>query len=445
MQKLNFDKCRKNNMKIKCPFCGQHYEIEASNIDQEAQCASCGKDFTIMQEMVFDIEEQTYQPSAESTQHTTDMPTAQQPEVPMASVPSSHMKCLTCEMCGSTDLMKQDGVFVCQSCGTKYSVEEAKKMMISGTVNVAGTVKVDVSEKLNNLYQIAHRAKDENNDKLAAKYYDLILQEDSNSWEASFYSVYFTAYGCIIAEIWSAAAAVANTLKNVFKLVAEHISAPAKRLLSYTEICDRCLDIASMFASAANKHYYQDISSEIRGNFTQEYLNNISNTVQILYNVGDLLELASGQEKQYTKVLLRLAAKAWKKAVENHASYIKYCADTEGNCRTVNTYVNKIKLQEPHYKAPSISTGGMCYIATAVYGSYNCPQVWTLRRYRDDVLVSTFFGRLFIRTYYTISPTLIKWFGPAEWFQSFWKRHLDKWVQRLNSEGVSDQPYQDKN
>ena len=38
------------------------------------------------------------------------------------------MKQLTCEMCGSTDLMKQDGVFVCQSCGMKYSVEEAKSI-----------------------------------------------------------------------------------------------------------------------------------------------------------------------------------------------------------------------------------------------------------------------------------------------------------------------------
>lgn len=44
------------------------------------------------------------------------------------------MKQLTCEMCGSTDLTKQDGVFVCQTCGTKYSVEEAKKMMVEGTV-----------------------------------------------------------------------------------------------------------------------------------------------------------------------------------------------------------------------------------------------------------------------------------------------------------------------
>ena len=47
------------------------------------------------------------------------------------------MKQLICEMCGSTDLLKQDGVFVCQSCGTKYSVEEAKKMMIEAYVKQA--------------------------------------------------------------------------------------------------------------------------------------------------------------------------------------------------------------------------------------------------------------------------------------------------------------------
>ena len=33
------------------------------------------------------------------------------------------MKQLVCEMCGSTDLLKEEGVFVCQSCGCKYSVD----------------------------------------------------------------------------------------------------------------------------------------------------------------------------------------------------------------------------------------------------------------------------------------------------------------------------------
>ena len=56
------------------------------------------------------------------------------------------MKALTCEMCGSQDMVKQDGYFICQHCGTKYSVEEAKKLMIEGTVEVHGTVKVDDSD-----------------------------------------------------------------------------------------------------------------------------------------------------------------------------------------------------------------------------------------------------------------------------------------------------------
>lgn len=81
------------------------------------------------------------------------------------------MKPLTCEMCGSTNLLKQDDVFVCQSCGTKYSVEEAKKMMVEGTVAVEGTVKIDTSSELKNLYEIARRAKDMENAENAEKYY----------------------------------------------------------------------------------------------------------------------------------------------------------------------------------------------------------------------------------------------------------------------------------
>jgi len=57
-----------------------------------------------------------------------------------------------------------------------------------------------------------------------------------------------------------------------------------------------------------------------------------------------------------------------------------------------------------------------CYIATAVYGSYDCPQVWTLRRFRDNMLAKTWYGRTLIRAYYAISPTIVKWFGKAEWF-----------------------------
>ena len=93
----------------------------------------------------------------------------------------------------------------------------------------------------------------------------------------------------------------------------------------------------------------------------------------------------------------------------------------------------------------AIEEGGGCYVATAVYGSYDCPQVWTLRRYRDDTLAATWYGRAFIHTYYAISPTLVKWFGDAAWFKNMWKPKLDRMVMRLNQEGVESTPYQDKN
>lgn len=90
------------------------------------------------------------------------------------------------------------------------------------------------------------------------------------------------------------------------------------------------------------------------------------------------------------------------------------------------------------------SSGG-CYVATAVYGSYDCPQVWTLRRYRDYTLAETWHGRAFIKTYYAISPTLVKWFGHTKWFKKMWQGKLDKLVAKLQENGVESTPYEDKN
>ena len=87
---------------------------------------------------------------------------------------------------------------------------------------------------------------------------------------------------------------------------------------------------------------------------------------------------------------------------------------------------------------------GCCYIATAVYGSYDCPEVWTLRRYRDNVLEHSWYGRLFIRCYYATSPTLVKWFGTANWFKNFFRNRLNRWVNKLNEQGFENTPYQDK-
>lgn len=72
-----------------------------------------------------------------------------------------------------------------------------------------------------------------------------------------------------------------------------------------------------------------------------------------------------------------------------------------------------------------------CYVATAVYGSYDCLQVRILRRYRDDVLSATFFGRAFVRIYYFVSPWLVANFADKNWFNSFFRKRLDKKIANL--------------
>ena len=85
-----------------------------------------------------------------------------------------------------------------------------------------------------------------------------------------------------------------------------------------------------------------------------------------------------------------------------------------------------------------------CYVATCVYGSYDCPEVWTLRRFRDNILEETWFGRMFIRIYYAVSPTIVKIFGKQKWFKTFWKKKLDKLVCWLNQKGIDNSSYYDR-
>lgn len=75
---------------------------------------------------------------------------------------------------------------------------------------------------------------------------------------------------------------------------------------------------------------------------------------------------------------------------------------------------------------------GGCYIATAVYGSYDAPQVLALRRFRDESLSASATGRVFIRAYYAVSPMLARFFTGATILNRVGKTVLDSFVARLD-------------
>lgn len=74
---------------------------------------------------------------------------------------------------------------------------------------------------------------------------------------------------------------------------------------------------------------------------------------------------------------------------------------------------------------------GACYIATAVYGSYDAPQVRVLRAFRDDTLAGSAAGRAFVRLYYAVSPAAARRFGPGSPFGRATRPVLDAVVRRL--------------
>lgn len=110
------------------------------------------------------------------------------------------MKKLVCEMCGSSDLLKQDGVFVCQGCGCKYTVEEARKMMMEdGDAGVpaaapAGVTGPTVNQaQIDNYLDMAKSALEGSNNEEAENYANKIIEMDPKNWKA--WSIKGTAAG----------------------------------------------------------------------------------------------------------------------------------------------------------------------------------------------------------------------------------------------------------
>jgi hypothetical protein len=91
---------------------------------------------------------------------------------------------LQCELCNGTEFTKTDEYFVCDFCRTKYSTEQAKKMMIEGTVEVAGTVQVDRGNETANLITLAKSALAGGNPSEAFDYANRALEIDVDNSEA---------------------------------------------------------------------------------------------------------------------------------------------------------------------------------------------------------------------------------------------------------------------
>ena len=90
------------------------------------------------------------------------------------------MKKIVCELCGSNSIVKKDGLYECQHCGTKYTLEEVKKLI--------GPVMIDRSEEHKNYVKLMEYAYDSGDYASALKYAEQALS--INSLDYSTYTTF---------------------------------------------------------------------------------------------------------------------------------------------------------------------------------------------------------------------------------------------------------------
>lgn len=362
------------------------------------------------------------------------------------------MKRITCEVCGSTDIKKEDNVYVCECCGCKYSIEEMRKLLVEGeitinenhnyNINHAVSGKVEIVEKDNTVEEINKIIESYNREVKYAKN----SKERLSAWKKHF-SLFqekdFVLNHPELVETWLGVLYL-QTMAFTFDREACNVA-----------IRTRLYNIANQGIDKETDDESIDFYDEWGGEYTYNYINeNMDNIVT--YANEDYLNPEKAHLFTYTFYTNQEIFEHLKEILANgNATEIqkeKIEDYEERHTELMNSLLEHQKItrsnssDEGSYSSSSNYSGqssGGCYIATAVYGSYDCPEVWTLRRYRDWCLAKTWYGRIFIRIYYAISPTLVRWFGNTDWFKGIWRGKLNQMVKRLQKEGYLSTPYED--
>lgn len=349
-----------------------------------------------------------------------------------------------CPECGANLKINENakGELTCPYCGGTYLVENAINIVnneIINNNNFSGA-NVVINQNAKDAYikqylENARRALSKDDFEEVEKYYNMVEQYDPTNIEA----IFFSSYG---------KASLSMFENNQFKR---------------GQICDVfCKSISviddnyNVAQSENNQILIKEMHTALFKMYNTQFVYTVTtnsygstdNSSETLYLFAKMAFAFIESLENIIKIDDQLIY--WKMIYEQR----KYLANNKGltvDARNKNRELalsvgDKIQEKDPNFVIDEIpeATKYGCYVATCVYGSYDCPEVWTLRRYRDNMLASTWYGRAFIHTYYAISPTLVKWFGKTKWFKKMWKGKLDRMVAKLQAEGVENTPYNDK-
>ena len=260
------------------------------------------------------------------------------------------MKQLTCEMCGSTELIKQDGLFVCQFCGCKYSVEEAKKMMIEGTVEVKGTVKIDNTESVEKYLINARRAMEREDWEETIKYYSLVEENDPSNIEAIFYGSYGKAKKSLIDSDLYKRQAVFNVLVKCISLIGDNYDAN-NNYEEQLKVFDKfSIDLLNLFGSQFVYNKKKDAHGVETWNDKKETLSLFSKACLAYCDVTSSIALKHQNDEKiipYYKIAIIMGEYCRKHLIVRKGALRKVISSYHEKIREIDpTYTGKTKEEE---------------------------------------------------------------------------------------------------
>ena len=352
-----------------------------------------------------------------------------------------------CPNCGSSiqlDGNREEGF--CSYCGSKVQIQEAIKQ-----------VKIDKSGDIQNYLKMSQASLDAGNGQESYDYANKALELDPDCAEGWYLRMQALGLMGILKDLKT------NEIVAAGQKAIDFDSSPEMKKKVYSFFLSQCLsDYKFLMMQLQDTDSIKDLYDahvRVSAFSATEKTLAADSIADIILGQGDLalaLRLSvPNSEITNDEELSRLTGEVAKQYVyyQNaiNARFNVYGAKMNDQAlQNFRNNLERIKQGLPDQYKNVIDGNSMqnpskgCYVATAVYGSYDCPEVWTLRRFRDYNLDETWYGRAFIKTYYAVSPTLVKWFGETKWFKAMWKKPLDKMVRKLNNKGYDNTPYNDK-
>lgn len=358
---------------------------------------------------------------------------------------SENAKVITCEYCNQDfvldDEVKRFMLTNAEQAGYDFEKGRHRAQKDAGLVPGKTQAVIDNTHKTENLYRLARRAFQEQDYQGAQNYYEQILLEQPDKWEPVFYAAYCKIINCKAEDIKESAQVFKNKLESAFILLKADNTADTE-----SELERIAFSVIELARSLAQKTLDKSVEESFKNDPNVFYENDLNETWRY-ESVVEILDVLINRLAPYTanERLVYHKFNAKKEAV--HIQTLMYSneyADKKRIKKRLQKEQNEIAAYDPNYKIEKVTKIGACYIATAVYGSYDCSQVWVLRRFRDDFLMPTSCGRFFVKTYYAVSPKLLQVLGDTKMFKAVCYNILNAFVAYLKRRGLSDKPYEDR-